>query len=396
VASDNGSFGGLEIVHMPRKRPVFNTNQFIRDYVNHRKTLTNTAAKYGISHWLAKQVLLEHGIAVRGLSESHTIPINADQLVDDYVAGIGLKALASKFSSSLDRIRSILLQRGVVLRTMSDSVKAGYSRMSKRAAQAQDAGRRKTRQKTLAKIEANAVRRIVARYRNGDPLLALAKTYGVCRRTIARLLTRHRVKLRSASEQERLKWASMTDEQRRRQVDAAHEAARGRKVPLRERRMRAQTRFEKQTLIGPHERAFAKLLDAAGIKYRQQLPCGVYNLDFALTKYRVAVEIQMGSGNALARANRGKRNKYILDQWHLFEVRKTGTCRGSPISPTVVEELIAFAKLTRLDQPSPGQHRVIRPDGCALGTCPKVYRRPSKNGRYHLVHRTVGSDGRPL
>lgn len=131
---------------MPRKRPVFNTNQFIRDYVNHRKTLTNTAAKYG-SHWLAKEVLHEHGIAVRGLSESHTIPINADQLVDDYVAGIGLKALASKFSSSPDRIRSILLQRGVVLRTMSDSVKAGYSRMSKRAAQAQDAGRRKTRQK---------------------------------------------------------------------------------------------------------------------------------------------------------------------------------------------------------------------------------------------------------
>lgn len=236
----------------------------------------------------------------------------------------------------------------------------------------------------------------IKRYANGASLKSLADELCISRRTLERRLKLNNIPVRGRSEAERLKWASMTDEQRRRQVDAAHEAARGRKVPLRERRMRAQTRFEKQRLIGPHERAFAKLLDAAGIKYRQQLPCGVYNLDFALTKYRVAVEIQMGSGDAHARANRGKRIKYVLNQWHLFEVRKTGTGRGIPISPKVVEELIAFAKLTRLNHPPPGQHRVIRPDGYALGTCPKVYRSRSKNGGYHLVHRTVGSDGRPL
>ncbi|HEY5126775.1 MAG TPA: hypothetical protein VIJ35_05655 [Bradyrhizobium sp.] len=181
MASDNGSFGGLEIVHMPRKRPVFNTNQFIRDYVIHRKTLTNTAAKYGISDCLAKRVLFEHGIAIRGLSESHTIPINADQLIDDYVTGLSFHALARKFKTSYDRIRSILLERGVPLRTMSESVKAGFSRMSRRAARAQDAARRKIRRKTIAKIDARAMRRIIARYRDGDALLTLAETYGVCR-----------------------------------------------------------------------------------------------------------------------------------------------------------------------------------------------------------------------
>src|SRR5450830_1850247 len=118
---------------MPRKRPVFNTNQFIRDYVIHRKTLTNTAAKYGISHWLAKRVLFEHGIAVRGLSESHTMPINADQLVRDYISGMGSKALSTKFHSTWPRLKQILLKRGVALRSMSDSVKTGSSRMTKRA-----------------------------------------------------------------------------------------------------------------------------------------------------------------------------------------------------------------------------------------------------------------------
>ena len=115
-------------------------------------------------------------------------PVDADQLVKDYVGGLGAKALTKKHRTEWRRRKNILAERGVPLRTMSDSVKAGFSRMSKRAARAQDAGRRKTKQKTLAKIDASAARRIVARYRRGDAIVVLAEAHGVCRRTIARLL----------------------------------------------------------------------------------------------------------------------------------------------------------------------------------------------------------------
>ena len=83
MASDNGSsFGGLEIINMPPKPR----------------------------------------------------PVDADQLVKDYVGGLGAKALTKKHRTEWRRLKNILAERGVPLRTMSDSVKAGFSRMSKRAA----------------------------------------------------------------------------------------------------------------------------------------------------------------------------------------------------------------------------------------------------------------------
>src|ERR1035437_132907 len=150
-------------------------------------------------------------------------------------------------------------------------------------------------------------------------------------------------------------------------TDAAHAARRGQKDTLETKLARTATRYMLGIGIGPHEIAFTKLLDAKGIKYRQQFPCGPYNLDFTIDKSLVAVEIVTGSGNNTIIKNRQKRLEYVLARHHLFEVRfaqQTGPWGQSRVlTSKVVEQLIAFLKETRLYKTTPGKHWVIRPNG---------------------------------
>jgi very-short-patch-repair endonuclease len=237
-------------------------------------------------------------------------------------------------------------------------------------------------------------RPVITAYLAGASVLGLATKFGTSRQIINTILDRAGIIRRTAGEQERIKWRKMSARQRQHQTAAAHETRRGQKDPRKRRKARAQTRHERGLHIGPFERIFAQMLDAVGIKYRQQTPCETYNIDFTLTEHPVAVEIVRGSSRH-SRSYKSRRLSYVLNHWHLFEIRTTSAYRTA-LNPKIVEKLIAFANLTCLAPPPPGQHRVIRADGKEPGTCPKVYGRTSKLGTYHLVHRTVGSDGRPL
>ncbi|HEY5126776.1 MAG TPA: hypothetical protein VIJ35_05660 [Bradyrhizobium sp.] len=247
------------------------------------------------------------------------------------------------------------------------------------------------------KYDVPTERSIVSSYKRGESILSLSQRYDTGRSVISRIIKKNGVVSRTQSEQELIKWSGMTIKERALQTAGAQVARRGQKDSLATRLARTQSRYEAQTSIGKREREFAELLDAAGIEYRQQLPCGVYNLDFALTRYCVAVEIVMGPGNSRqTAAYKRKRTKYVLSKRHLFEVIATNAISGRHFRSKIIEKLVAFANVTRLHEPSPGQHRMVRPDGEALGTRPKVYRRTSKSGTHYLVHRAIGSDGRSL
>src|SRR5208283_3038906 len=115
----------------------------------------------------------------------------------------------------------------------------------------------------------------------GDGVLTLAERHGTSRAIINSILRKAGIKLRTASEQEVIKWSRMDDAARRRQVVHAHISRRGQVESLNTRLERALRRYELQIVGGKREDLFAKLLDAAGIEYRRQEPCGVYSLDFA-------------------------------------------------------------------------------------------------------------------
>lgn len=159
----------------------------------------------------------------------------------------------------------------------------------------------------------------------------------------------------------KLWWQNATIEQRSAATEAAHTARRGNKDLIERREARATTRYMRGIGAGPHEDAFAEMLDDAGIEYRQQVPCGPHNLDFTVSEDLVAVEIRTGSGNHRVAATEIERRERILNERHLLEIKFNSTCREW--HPRVIEELIAFTNFARDNKPAPGQYRVIRPNG---------------------------------
>lgn len=167
---------------------------------------------------------------------------------------------------------------------------------------------------------------------------------------------------RSLSQAMRLRWQNVTDEQRAAMLDPPHAACRGRVVPYEERLSDAKARYALQVGIGPHEVTFAGMLRDRGVPFVQQLPCGPYNLDFAIAEHGVAVEVVAGGGNPRARANAAERTEHVLDSWHLFVV-KFQTPVPRVITEGVVDELVAFCEEVSGDPARPGQQRVVRTDG---------------------------------
>lgn len=161
----------------------------------------------------------------------------------------------------------------------------------------------------------------------------------------------------------RHQWELLDEAGKLAQVAQAHVAATGRVHPEVERRRMAATRETRQVSVGSHERTFADLLSEGGISFVQQYATGRYNLDFFLPELAIAVEICTNAPSAQWGTERGRRRlEHILDRWHLYEIRINHDTKGL-WSPRVVADLVAFAKRVSGQPASPGQHRVVRPNG---------------------------------
>jgi hypothetical protein len=123
--------------------------------------------------------------------------------------------------------------------------------------------------------------------------------------------------------------------------------------------------------VGPREEEFKQLLDSAGLKHRQRVPCGTYSLNFTLTKYPIAVEIRSGRGNHNAAGNRKARLKYVLNQWCLLEINFKwnlleasfkGGCNRA-MGNKIIKNLISFVDFCRSDKSTRSQYRMVRPNG---------------------------------
>jgi hypothetical protein len=142
---------------------------------------------------------------------------------------------------------------------------------------------------------------------------------------------------------------------------AAHAAKRGRSGNVESFRRGAITKQRIDSIIGPHEVVFADMLRAREIGFAQQTALDIYNLDFTLTEYPVAVEIVSGGGSNGRWERLKQRRAYVLNHWHLFEVqfRKGRRVLAEP----VIDKLVTFAEKVRTDPTPYGQHRVVWPNG---------------------------------
>lgn len=123
---------------------------------------------------------------------------------------------------------------------------------------------------------------ICTSYNNGVSENRLSKDYGISRGVVRRILKKHACKIRNQSESEKLKWESMSRDQRENQYSSAHKACIG--------RIRSQAELEKMALtrelnfpewfIGIGEPELKQWLLDMGIEFKYQKACLSYNMDF--------------------------------------------------------------------------------------------------------------------
>ena len=218
------------------------------------------------------------------------IPINVDNLVKGYRAGLTGEELARQLGIKGHVVLSRLRECGIEIR------------------------------RNLGAPPRHKMpdRRIIRSYRQGMSVLALAIRYGVSRPVISRVLRHANISERSQSEAERVKWSRMTLRQRRRQMAAAHKATRGRHPTMAEQCRRALTVQAKGLHISKAETHLRMMLERRRLHPIPQQAIGPYNCDLGLAP--VAVEVFGGqwhwSGPHLLRTP--ERFRHILNAgWHI-------------------------------------------------------------------------------
>lgn len=200
---------------------------------------------------------------------------------------------------------------------------------------------------------------VVAAYRQGASVLGLSKEYGVSRPTIAKCLIEAGVEMRSHSEAQHLRQASLSLNEKKLLTAAANRAARLRRAPEIEKLRRA-LRVEaegKHDSVG--ESSLAEMLQSRGVLSVPQRAIGPYNVDLAINP--VAVEV-LGGGWHSIKPIHSERTPYILDEgWHLLMV---WDYEGrSALGPGAAEYIVSFVEEVRRNPPATCQYRVISGHG---------------------------------
>lgn len=236
-------------------------------------------------------------------------------------------------------------------------------------------------------------------YREGASVKALAEKFGCSRNVVDRRLKELGVTPRGRSEAMLLRQAQMTAEERLALLEKAHAAARGRVQGEEELVLRAQRRFVNQTGSSSYQQMVKRLLEVRGYEeVLLEFPEGKYNLDLAIHRVSVAVELHGGGWHRYGRhwARRQQRVEHILSAgWKLIEVWGVGMSGWD--AEKVADQIVAIAKGSGPD-PSPGcKHwmlacdgnpaRVLRSEGYDVAPVPGSVRREDSTGRYAAVPR---------
>lgn len=215
------------------------------------------------------------------------------------------------------------------------------------------------------KIELPNIDDFIEKYRAGISMKQLADEAGVARHCLKRQFLAAGVEVRGRSEAETAKWKTMDRAAIERQLSRAWESRRGSTDSAETKAARALTKFRKQLHIHRLEPEVASLLRAAGYSVSTQLPIGSYNLDLAIEKLSIAVEVvHIGASDFNGRAgtkNRPQyeRLKYLLDLgWHVVFLIGTGNPKTIRLA-VVGDDLLAAVKFASKNPAARGKYRVI-------------------------------------
>jgi len=209
-------------------------------------------------------------------------------------------------------------------------------------------------------IDTNNLYRI---YQSGALLIDIAKQFGISWDCVRQRFIRAGLPLRSISESHRIAASRVSQEERSRRVAAAHNAIRNKRQSFEHRCKIALTREQKGLGISRIERRCLYFLEERGFKCIAQKAIGSYNVDIAITKPPITVEIFGGHWHASGRhADRfRKRIDYILNAgWHPIIVWVT---RDYPFEIGVIKYIVSVAEKLSSNKSIRRQEHMIRGDG---------------------------------
>jgi hypothetical protein len=127
-------------------------------------------------------------------------------------------------------------------------------------------------------------------------------------------------------------------------------------------------------LVGAMEADFFQELVANGVEVTQQLAVGSYNIDIALEKYRVAVEIHRGAWHGATSA-KAERLEYLFDRgWQVVFIQVSR--HGAPTAVGAIgNKLVSLTQVSGGDPAGNGQYGVLRRDGKPATRLPDYFNR---------------------
>jgi very-short-patch-repair endonuclease len=204
---------------------------------------------------------------------------------------------------------------------------------------------------------------IVRRYLAGESELAISRSLGIVRTVIRRRLIESGVHIRSGSEANIIRMSRLTPGERSVLAANAHAAVCGVPQSNKHRIKIAKTREINQTGVFRTERIVADKLTELGFNVICQKAVGRYNLDVAITKPPIAVEIFGGMWHAHGphAARFQKRFKYIINSgWTVVII---WVSRDYPLESGAIDYIVSLAKRISRNKPIGSKKHMIFGNG---------------------------------
>lgn len=204
---------------------------------------------------------------------------------------------------------------------------------------------------------------IIALYISGNSVNEIARRFSVAKTVIKRRLLDAGVVMRSSAEANQLMMCNRTREENVSNVQAAHNAIRGKTYTHKELCQRAISRERTFTQFrSPYERQIAEELTNRGVKFIPQKAVDKYNIDFAIFD-SIALEVFGGGWHAYGRhgARFEERSKKLFNSGYTIVMCWVGF-NYEFIPSAIVDYLISLNKILGSNPSTRCKHYMIRGD----------------------------------
>lgn len=277
-----------------------------------------------------------------------TTDIDIDNAIKNYVSGDSAKIAAARWNTGEQALSNLLKAKGL-FRSKAERYKIQSDKFT-------------ANHPTRIAFSIEDVTAICTLYNAGVPEYSIAKQFSISRGTTSRILRENGITRRGCSDAGALRFARMSETERKAAIQAAQDSQRG--VPKTNDFLvkRANGIERMKSSVSASEKVLFDFLLDRGVETIPQKAVGIYNLDLAV--FPVGIEIFGGFWHA-SKPKHIERTRYILDQgWNMIFIWSHYT--RSPIQPAAADYVVSWLDELRCHPSHVSQYRVVRGDGQEL------------------------------